>query len=93
MRSLKQCLMLSNYSKKFIINFFPKKPVTPGHTERVTQTKAPPSVEVSAAPAEGDREARRVFENQLLFSKTGGGQAIVEIRGLCSKFVLSEVRR
>lgn len=42
---------------------------------------------------EEEKKAERTFVNQLLFSKAGDRQDILEMRGLCFKLILSEVRR
>lgn len=43
---------------KSFLNFFPKKPVTPVHMERLSKTKALVSVEVNAMSEEGEKRPR-----------------------------------
>lgn len=43
---------------KSFLNFFPKKPVTPVHTERLSKTKALVNVEVNAMSEEGEKRPR-----------------------------------
>lgn len=50
-------------------------------------------METSAMSEEEEKKAERTFVNQLLFSKAGDRQDILEMRGLCFKLILSEVRR